>query len=135
MKALVVFYSFGGTTADIVKKKAEENGADLIELKYEKKPSIIGAFLKCPAAMSRKKAKLLPFDADWESYDMIVLAAPVWAGYPAPPFNNAVEALPSGKNVEIVLVSGSGKSSKREETISLIETKGCKLFDYLDIKA
>lgn len=52
-------------------------------------------------------------------YDRVVLMAPVWAGYPAPPFNSAVELLPPGTEVEVILVSGSGNSEKSRAKVRL----------------
>jgi hypothetical protein len=61
---------------------------------------------------------------------------PIWAGYPAPPMNNIINALPSGKEIEAVMTSGSGNSGgSAEKTKKLITDKGCKVNKYLDIKS
>ena len=52
-------------------------------------------------------------------YDRVVLMTPVWAGYPAPLFNSAVELLPPGTEVEVILVSGSGNSEKSRAKVRL----------------
>jgi hypothetical protein len=60
---------------------------------------------------------------------------PIWAGYPAPPMNNIINALPSGKDVELIMTSGSGSSSgTAEKTKRLVTDRGCHVVKYLDIK-
>jgi len=59
---------------------------------------------------------------------------PVWASHPAPAFNNIVEAIPSGKKIEIMLVSTSSRTKKSEEgTKKLFTDKGCEVVGYTDI--
>ncbi len=61
--------------------------------------------------------------------------SPVWAGNPAPAFNSIIENLPSGKKIELVMVSaGSGTKKSAEGTKNLITAHGCEVTDYTDIK-
>jgi hypothetical protein len=60
--------------------------------------------------------------------------APVWAGHPAPAINTVFDALPVGKEVAVVLVSGSGKSLCRKKVRAIVRGKGCQLVGYKDIR-
>lgn len=137
MKTIVVYYSYSGKTRDVCEQKAKDFGADLYEIKdFKKRPGMIKTFMSgCPKAMKRKPAKIEPFFANLDAYDKIVIGMPIWAGNPAPHFNNVVSALPKGKEVELVFTSGGGDSSKSKEgTIALVENEECKVVSYEDIK-
>lgn len=136
MNTAVVYYSFSGTTARYAIEKFQHLDADLIEVSEAKKPTLPGAFLKgCPMAM-RQAASILRDLPDLSPYDRIVIACPVWAGFPAPAFNAILKLIPSGKSVEIHLVSGSGDTSKAHERIARkIADAGLTLTGYQDIKA
>lgn len=136
MKTLVIFYSYTGKTREIAKETAEREKAELLELKEKKARSKFAAYtLGCFAAMRQKEAKLLEFDGDFSAYDKIIIMMPVWASFPAPPFNNIIKLLPSGKDIELVLTSQSGDSSgSAEKTKALIAAKGCNVVKYEDIK-
>ena len=83
--------------------------------------------------MRRKKAELQDLTPDLSAYDKIVIAMPIWAGHPAPAINNIIDILPAGKEIELVMVSGSGSSAdSAPKTKALIEAKGCKIVKYLD---
>jgi len=61
--------------------------------------------------------------------------APVWAGKPAPAFNNIVEQIPSGKKIELVMVSGGGGTkSSSKGTIELFTARGCEVTGYEDVR-
>ena len=136
MKTAVVYYSFGGTTRSYARAEAKARGADLIELKPRCPYNLMSAFVRgCPEAIKQKGVSLdgMPL---FVGYDRVVLMAPVWAGYPAPPFNSAVELLPPGTEVEVVLVSGSGSSEKSRAKVRLqIKKRGCTLTAQRDIRA
>jgi len=135
MKAIVIFYSFTGKTKVIAQKKATEFGADLIEVKEATKRSVLAAYtVGCYQAMRQKKVAINPIDVDFNAFDKIVIVMPIWASAPAPVFNNVVEMLPSGKQVELIMTSGSGNSN-REKAISMIKANGCEVTDYFDIKS
>lgn len=136
MKTLVIFYSYTGKTREIAKKIAETENTDLIEVKEKKNRSKLNAYLIGSFASMRQKAtELLEFDGDFSKYDKIVIAMPIWAGYPAPPMNNIIGLLPDGKDVELILTSASGKSDgSTEKTKALVAAKGCNILKYEDIK-
>ena len=69
-------------------------------------------------------------------YDRVVLIAPVWAGYPAPVFNSAVELLPPGTEVEVILVSAAEIVKRVGRKVRLqIKKRGCTIFAQRDIRA
>ena len=136
MKTAVVYYSLGGSTRSFARAEAEARGADLIEIHPAKAYNPFTAFVRgCPAAI-RQKGVPLSAAPDLSGYERIVLMAPVWAGFPAPPFNTMVNLLPSGKEVEVILVSASGSSEKSHDKVrALIRSKGCKVVAQRDIRS
>ena len=135
MKILVIFYSYTNHTRELAQDKAKAENADVCEVK-EIKPSgklktyTLGSF----AAMKQKKAAIEPITADLNQYDKLIIMAPIWAGMQAPAMNNILEMLPSGKEVEVILVSASGTSRAIENIRSTVESKGCKLVKCEDVK-
>ncbi len=136
MNSIVLYYSYSGHTKKVAQKLARTQGAELVEIQTRKRKNIVTTFLAdCPRALFRKRVPILPVTQDLNGYDLITLAAPVWAGKPAPAFNAMVDLLPKGKNVQVILTSGSGESKKSEDgTRRLIKDKGCKVLAYKDIK-
>lgn len=136
MKTLVLFYSFSGNTRKLASQKVAETGADIEEIIEIKKMSVLKAYIVgAYRAMKRKKTEIQPIKSQFNSYEKIIIMAPVWAGNPAPAFNSIVEQLPSGKKVELVMVSaGSGTNNSAEGTKNLIAARGCEVTDYIDIK-
>ena len=113
MKTAVAYYSLGGTTRSYARAEAKARNADLIELTPKTPYNRFTAFVRGCLEAVKQKAVALDGMPLFVGYDRVVLMAPVWAGYPAPPFNSAVELLPPGTEVEVILVSGSGNSEKR----------------------
>ncbi len=136
MKTLVVYYSFSGHSRGIAEAYAREHGADLQELRDEKKMNIFTAFLVgCPNAMKGRPAKLQNFTYHWADYDELVFVMPVWAGCPVPAFNNCAAVLPQGKQVTLILCSGGGNSAKsKQRSCELVQRQGCTVKEYTDIK-
>lgn len=122
MKTAIVFYSYSGSTKKFCTELANKIDSALFEILDKKRPSIIGAFLRgCPAAITQKSAALNAPIPALSQYDKIIIAAPVWAGFPAPMFNSIVDALPERKEIEIYLLSGSAKTEKcREKVIAKV---------------
>ncbi|MCL2187026.1 MAG: hypothetical protein FWB86_14435 [Treponema sp.] len=136
MKTIILYYSFTGKTKTLAVKKASEINADIEEITEEKKMSFIGSFfIGAPKAVKRKTVKIKPIAADLNIYEKIIIMAPVWASHPAPAFNNIVEKIPSGKKIEIILVSGGGGTQKTaENTKKLFTDRGCEVTGYTDVK-
>lgn len=136
MKEIVLFYSFTGKTKALAEKKAKERKARIEEITEVNKPSIIGAYtIGCFKALRRKKAEIRPIKAQLKSYDKIIIMTPIWAGHPTPVVNSLIELLPSGKKIELIMVSGGGNSQgSAEATKALITAHGCDLVGYTDVK-
>ena len=136
MKTIVIYYSCSGNTKKFAQEFAEKEGADLCEVKTLKPLNGFSAlFVGCPKAFSGKGLPIHPLGTDMESYDKIVLMAPVWGGNPASPINSVIEILPSGKNVEMRMVSSGGTSGGKNKAIARVEAAGCTVTDYVDLKS
>lgn len=137
MQTLVIFYSYTGKAKKLAKETADKEQADIIELKYIRRPSVFGAYLMgSMAARQQKQAKLQPYNEDFSSYDKIIIVMPVWAQFPAPAFNNIIDKLPEGKKVEIIMTSGSGNSgSIKEDAKKILSEKKCELVGFRDVKS
>ncbi|MCP1103379.1 VIT1/CCC1 family predicted Fe2+/Mn2+ transporter [Aequitasia blattaphilus] len=135
MKTLIIFYSYTGKTRELAQTLATKESADIIELKDQKRPSTIGAYVVGSlSAMRQKQAKLQPFQADFSAYEKIIIAMPLWAGFPAPAFNNIIPALPSGKQIEIIITSGSGNSGDTQKRVqTMLSEKSCTLVGFRDV--
>lgn len=137
MKTLVIYYSFTGKTKKLAAEKAKKENADLIEIKKKKPYSTFGAYLLGSfAAMKQKTVEIEKVNCDFAIYDKIIIAAPVWAGFPAPPANSIIKMLPAGKDVELLLSSGGGDTSKNAGKIKdLVINQSCTVIGYDDIKS
>lgn len=135
MKTIVMYYSYTGNAKRIAQQMAEKMGAELYEIKEQKRPGTVSAYIFGSfQAMRQKTTPITPLSVDLSAYDKIIFVAPIWAGMPAPAFNSCIALLPAGKEVELHIVSGSGNSNK-EKVIALIERKGCAVSNYIDIKS
>ena len=135
MKTLVLFYSFTGKTKAIATKKAAELGADIFEIKETKKRNIFSAFTSGAfSAIKQKKVDIQSITTDLNSYEKIIIIMPIWASAPAPAFNSLLDFLPGNKSIELICVSGSGKSNK-EKVIKKLKGLKINISNYMDIKA
>lgn len=87
-KSLVVFYSLDGNTQFISEEIKKGTNADLLKLQPEKNNVNSKGFMKYVwggrQVMMGKKPELLPFDVDFNSYDVIFIGTPIWASRHAP---------------------------------------------------
>ena len=135
MKTLVLYYSYTGHTRKIAADLAEKESASIAEIKAEKRPGALKAYVSGSLAARRMKAwPIQPLGVDLSGYDRLFLLAPVWASFPAPYINSVLETLPQGKQVYVKLVSGSGRSRCRERLEAAIKAKGCTVEGFEDIK-
>ncbi len=132
MKTLALYFSYAGHTRKIAQAEATECGADIAEIKTAGRLGIFRGSLK---AMRGKSTKIQPLTVSLSDYDTIKLYSPIWADNTHPAANAVLEMLPSGKNIEIALVSGSGTSKCRERITDIVKAKGCTLTGFRDIKA
>ncbi len=137
MKTLVVYYSLSGKTRKAAIEKAAKEGADILEVKKKKPYSVFTAFvLGARAAMKQKTVEIEELKCSLKDYEKIILAAPIWGGFPAPPINNVIKMLPAGKDVELLLTSGGGNTSKNAGKIKdLIINQSCTVVGYDDVKS
>ena len=128
MKTAVAYYSLGGTTRSYARAEAKARNADLIELTPKTPYNRFTAFVRGCLEAVKQKAVALDGMPLFVGYDRVVLMAPV--------FNSAVELLPPGTEVEVILVSGSGNSEKSRAKVRLqIKKRGCTLTAQRDIRA
>lgn len=89
MRALVVYYSRTDTTRKAAQSLAEMLGADIAEIRCDR--YTLGALGYMRAAFDSvrgaRPAVQVPAAAD-AVYDLVVIAAPIWAGYPAAPMRS-----------------------------------------------
>lgn len=90
MKTAIIYYSFEGDTKYLADELSKKTNADLIALKPVKELQSKG-FSKFVwggmQAVMKKKPELEKYDFKPEKYDLIIFAAPVWAGTFAPPIS------------------------------------------------
>lgn len=135
MKTLIIYYSYSGKTKSFAEKKAKELDAEICEVKEKKSRSKFSAFVFGSfGAMKQMGSEIKPLGVDLTPYEKIVIAGPIWAGFPAPAVNTVISLLPEGKNVEVYFTSGSGKSNGQEKVKEFILQKGCKFDGYHNVK-
>lgn len=118
LKTLILFYSFGGKTRKWAKEYAAANeSTDEVEIKERCGRNIVTAFLPgCPQAMKRKGTAIHTADAadDLSVYDKFIVAAPIWAGFPAPAFNSILQLIPKGKKSRSCIDFGERRQQQVE---------------------
>ncbi len=137
MATAVVYYSLTGNTEAVARDEARRREADLFEVAQVHPGGILGALVKgCPAAFLQKSFPLVGAPLDLSPYDAVVIAAPVWAGFPAPAFNTIADMVPVGKKVEVLLVSDSGDTARaKDKIVCALEARGLAVAAYTDKKA
>ncbi len=114
MKTLVVYYSFEGNCEFAAKIIARRLGADLLQLKAgNEPPSGFGKHLiGGRAALRGEKAILYRINKNPESYDVVIIGGPVWAGTIAPALREFMISYPfEKKRTAIFASSASGNAS------------------------
>ena len=105
MKTLLVYYSLEGNTKLIADAIAEEIDCDVIQL-IPKNDVPKKGFMKYvwggKQVVLNENPELEPFDKNFDSYDLIIIGSPVWAGSFAPAFNTLFSQV-SLKNKKVVL--------------------------------
>lgn len=116
MKKLVIFYSYTGNTKQHAQIVAQQENADIVEIKDLKRPSTAGAYA---IAAIRKKQPIEQIHMDYSAYDRIIIMSPVWGLGPAPAVDNVIEQLPSGKRFEFTAVGGD--KTYRKQFVGVVE--------------
>jgi len=135
MKGAILYYSLNGSTAKFVNDMAKNNGFKAYRMVEKKKRTVVNAFLKgSRQAMKREAVELVPVEINWTGVERIVVACPIWAGYPAPAFNSMIKLLPKKMPIELYFVSGSGSSANsRTETEKMLANEGYNIVSYTDV--
>lgn len=113
-KALVIYYSFSGHTADIAKRIQAKTNADLYEIKtVEPLPKMPLMYMAIKNQLKTKKYPQLKQDfPNFEEYDVIFVGSPVWwytVSTPVLSFLNQVDF--KGKKVVPFSTQGSNVGS------------------------
>ncbi|WP_312107499.1 flavodoxin family protein [Lachnoclostridium sp.] len=135
-KTLIMYYSLTGHTKEMAEKQAKKYNAALVEVKEAKKRSRLNAYLQgCVQARRQSSTKIDEVNVDFSNYDHIIIGAPIWAGFPAPAFNSIVDLIPSGKEVDLFFLSGSGSTAKARNKIKkVLSRRNLKVSKYMDLK-
>ncbi|MCW4012693.1 MAG: flavodoxin domain-containing protein [Candidatus Bathyarchaeota archaeon] len=81
MKTVIVYFSRAGHTRKVANALAERLDADTVEITEPKKRNGMLGFIKSGReSMSNKIPEINPITADISEYELLVLAAPIWAG-------------------------------------------------------
>ena len=103
MKAIVIYYSYGGNTRRVAEKIGEAVGADLAEVKTVR--PYTGSYDDVVDQGRREVdsgflPELQPLNIDLRQYDTVILGAPVWWYTFAPAMNSFLHSADlSGKTV------------------------------------
>lgn len=103
MKALIIYYSFGGNTEKIAKMIEKETGADV--LKIDTAEPYIGSYNETVEQGQREISsgflpELKPFNADFDKYGTVIIGSPVWWYTYAPAMHSFLSKVNlSGKTV------------------------------------
>ena len=115
MKAAVIFYSLSGNTAYVAERIKERLNADLIPLRPKQeypKRGLIKFYQGGKSAVRAEEPELIPCSADLQSYDVLILGTPVWAGTFTPPMRTFLKQnrniLKEKKVAVYVCCSGGG---------------------------
>lgn len=135
MKGIVIYYSFSGSTAMLAKKIAKENGWAVVSVTEKKKRNVFETFIKgTKQARKREEADINRAKIDWSGIQKVVVACPIWGGYPAPVFNSIMKLVPKKLPIELYFVSGSGSSAaSRASTEQLLKEAGYNIVSYTDV--
>ena len=121
MKTLVVFYSRKGSVRRLALQRAEELGADFLELETVTDVTGPVGYVRCALkAVTGGSMPLFPYDKDVSSYDKVIIFSPVWADRPANPVMEFVKR--ERRNIyaaDYVFVSMSGRIDEEKLALRL----------------
>ena len=125
MARIFLYYSLSGKTKSCAEKMASETGSELVEIKEVNPHNGFTAFLPGVfQAGGLKRTPIQPFGVDLAAFDEIVIMGPIWAGHPAPAVNSAIDLLPEGKSVSLIMTSGRG-GYDLSKTAAFITARNC----------
>ena len=116
MKTLLVYYSLDGNTEWTAQKIAEEVDTDMLQLVPKKRMPHFGPLkflIGGKQVLFKNKPKLQDYETDVESYDLLILATPIWASCFVPSVRTFLKKYDlSEKNIAVVTCSMSGNARK-----------------------
>lgn len=94
-KAIVIYYSYEGSTKKVAELIAKETNAKIIAIKMLKESKTSG-FKKYLVLGIRtilgQTSKIKPLDIDISNYDLVFIGSPIWAGTFAPPVKTVINS-------------------------------------------
>lgn len=134
--SLVVFYSWSGNTHHVARLIAEQAGADLHEIK----PITAYPVDYHQVAVQAKKElnlkfrpQLIPFNMNWDQYEVVYLGTPNWCGTMAPPLASFLwEWMPTDKMIVPFCTHGGGGAGRIAHDIADY-CIGCNMLPLLSI--
>lgn len=93
-KALILYYSFEGSTQKVAEWIAAETNSDIeriTPLKELKSTGFSKYFWGGSQVVMKRKPKIKPIQRNLEEYDTIFIGSPIWAGTFAPPIYTLLE--------------------------------------------
>ncbi|ONI48246.1 hypothetical protein AN643_02540 [Candidatus Epulonipiscioides saccharophilum] len=128
MKTLVAYYSLKGHTKFVAETIANELGADLYEIKPQKKYSMLTALMASKSQI--KKSVSPPIEepnVEMNKYHEIIIGTPVWWGSFAPPVRSFVRKQDlSRKPVKLFCTYANNKGSAIENLKNFIGDRNIK---------
>jgi flavodoxin len=86
MRTLIAYYSLTGTTRKLAERAAQELGADVAEIRAPRYRPGVSVYFR--GSSDSLRGRLPPIEVTGqppESYDFVLVMAPVWAGHASPP--------------------------------------------------
>lgn len=124
MKTLVVYYSFEGNTGFIAEQIKTAASADILrlELVEDKKRGGLSKYIwGGRQVMAHEKPALKPYDVQIDSYDLIIIGGPVWAGSPAPALGSFLaQTKIENKKVALFCCHAGGKGKALEKLKAML---------------
>ena len=124
MKTAVIYYSCEGNSVLVAENIKSVLNVDIFRIKTTDAKKRSGAGLMiwgCLQVMMKKKPALDPIPADLNTYDLIILGTPVWAGSPAPAVVSFINnSKITGKKVALFCCHGGGPRKIFEKLRALL---------------
>lgn len=111
MRTLIVFYSLSGTTKAVAETLAGMLGADITEIRCRRYRSGLFGFLR--AGHDSMRGRLPPVElppALSQTYDLIVIGTPIWAGHAATPVRAFLSGRPRLPDKVALFITRGGSS-------------------------
>lgn len=97
MKTLIVYFTRTGNTKEIVDKLKSELTADVEEITEEgSRRGLLGWLRSGRQGSSKADVEIRPLEADPSSYELVVMASPVWSGNVSAPMKAFIKKYRDG---------------------------------------